>query len=52
MLELAEPDHSGVLYPYVLDNGKITSEIVGNKLIYGNVENALVKLEEDIYVNE
>ncbi|MBQ9920820.1 MAG: hypothetical protein IJO52_01430 [Clostridia bacterium] len=52
VLELAEPDHSGILYPYVLDNGKITSNIIDKKLVYGNIENALTKLEEDIYVNE
>ena len=43
---LLEPDHSGVIYPYILDNGKINVKIENEKLIYENA-NAFVKLEEN-----
>ncbi len=44
---LLEPDHSGAIYPYVLENGKIERKIENGKLIYANAEEAFVKLEEN-----
>ena len=44
---LLEPNHAGVIYPYVLENGKIERKIENEKLIYANGENAFVKLEEN-----
>lgn len=45
VLELLEPNHSGKIYPYVLDNGQIMAEVIDNKLKYTG-EKAFVKLEE------
>ena len=44
---LLEPDHSGTIYPYILENTKIESKIINDKLIYRNAEQAFVKLEEN-----
>ena len=44
---LLEPNHAGMIYPYVLENGKIERKIENGKLIYANGENAFVKLEEN-----
>ena len=48
VLDLLEPNHSGLLYPYVLENSQITSALKDGKLIYSNFENARIKLEENI----
>lgn len=48
VLDLLEPNHSGLLYPYLLENSRITSTVQDDKLIYGNFENARIKLEETI----
>lgn len=45
--DLLEPNHAGVLYPYILENHKITSKIENEKLIYTNENNAFVKLEDN-----
>lgn len=52
ILSLLEPNHASSLYPYIVDNAKIKSEIKNGKLIYSNEFSAILKLEEDIYVNE
>lgn len=49
-LSLLEPDHTGAIYPYFLENSKIKATVKENKLIYENIKDALIKLEEDIYV--
>ena len=46
--DLLEPNHSGLLYPYVLENSAISSTVSDGKLIYSNFENARIKLEETI----
>ncbi len=51
VLDILEPVHSADLYPYILENGKISAHVQEEKLIYNNLQNALVKLEEDVYVN-
>ncbi len=45
--DLLEPNHAGVIYPYILENHKITSKIENEKLIYTNENNAFVKLEDN-----
>lgn len=45
--DLLEPNHSGLLYPYVLDNNAITSTVCEDKLLYGNFDNARIRLEEE-----
>lgn len=45
--ELLEPDHSATIYPYVLDNNHIKVTHKNGKMIYSDVGNAFVKLEEN-----
>lgn len=52
MLSLLEPNHASALYPYIVDNTKIKRELTDGKLIYSNENSAIIKLKEDIYVNE
>ena len=47
MAGLLEPDHSGTIYPYILDNTKIKATIQNDKLLYQNAEEAFVKLEDN-----
>ena len=47
ILELLEPNHAGILYPKVLENSRITARVTDGKLLYGNLEEALIDLEED-----
>lgn len=51
-LDLLEPNHTGTIYPYFLENTDIESEVKDGKLIYKNIEKALIRLGEDIYVNK
>ena len=51
ILELLEPNHAGLVYPKVLENSRITSRTLNGKLVYGNLEEALIDLEED-YADE
>ena len=44
---LLEPNHAGTIYPFVLANDKIQSNIEKGKLIYSNAENAFVNLEDN-----
>ena len=50
-LSLLEPNHTGTIAPYLLENSLIKAEVTENNLKY-NIENALIKLKEDVYVNE
>ena len=43
---MLEPNHTGLFYPWLLENKKISSEVKDNRLIYGNLEEAFIKLEE------
>lgn len=47
-LELLEPNHTALIYPYLLDNSKLVPEVVDGKLKYTNFEEAMVKLEEEL----
>ncbi len=49
-LDLLEPNHAAVLYPYILENSSIESKTDNGKLSYINIQNALIKLEEEVYV--
>ncbi len=51
-LDLLEPNHTAVIYPYILENSLIEKSVSEDELRYLNIEKALIKLEEDIYVNE
>lgn len=51
-LDLLEPNHTHTIYPYFLENSQIQSAVINDRLIYSNIENALIKLEEDMYVNQ
>ncbi|MBQ3597273.1 MAG: hypothetical protein II988_05640 [Clostridia bacterium] len=44
---LLEPNHAPTIYPYVLNNNKIKSQIQNDKLIYSDGGNAFEKLEEN-----
>jgi collagenase-like PrtC family protease len=46
VLSLLEPNHSNLLYPYVVENSRIASRLDEEKLIYSNEKNAFLKLEE------
>jgi len=51
-LDLLEPNHTGTIYPYFLENSDIKATIMNDCLTYSNMEKALIKLEEDVYVNQ
>ena len=51
-LDLLEPNHTGTIYPYFLENSDIHAVVSQDTLVYSNIENALIKLEEDMYVNQ
>ena len=51
ILDLLEPNHTAVIRPYFLENSLIEAHVEDDKLNY-NTEKALIKLKEDIYVNE
>ena len=44
--DLLEPNHSGLVYPYLLENSSITSTLQDGKLLYSNFENARIRLED------
>lgn len=46
LLDLLEPNHTGLFYPWLLENKKINSEIKDGKLVYSNLKEAFIKLEE------
>lgn len=45
VLDLLEPNHTGLFYPYLLENREIISEVKDGKLVYSNLENAFVELQ-------
>jgi len=51
ILSLLEPNFASTMYPYIIDNSKIKSELMDGKLIYSNEFGAITRLKEDIYVN-
>lgn len=51
-LSLLEPDHTAMLYPYLLENSRIRAEVRDGRLVYANIDEALIKLEEVMYVNQ
>ena len=51
-MDLLEPNHSSALKPYIVDNSLIKSRVENESLVYKNIENAVVKLEEGIYVDQ
>ncbi len=47
-LSLLEPDHTALIYPFILENSRIEAQIQDGRLVYKDLENALVKLEDDL----
>ena len=47
VLELLEPNHTGLLYPWLLENRKIRSEVKEGKLQYTGLRDALIQLESE-----
>ncbi len=45
--DLLEPNHSGLFYPYLLENSLLESRIEQDKLVYENFEEAMIKLEDE-----
>ena len=45
-LDLCEPNHTGVMLPYLLENSYIRSRVEDGRLIYENIENSLIRLED------
>lgn len=43
--DLLEPNHAGLLYPFLLENSRISSRIADGKLQYTGLEEALILLE-------
>ena len=46
VFDLLEPNHTNTVYPYLLENSKITAKLINEKLTYTGLESALVRLEE------
>ena len=46
VLDLLEPNHSPVIYPYILENSRIEAQITNDEIKYINIEKALIKLED------
>jgi len=46
ILDLLEPNHTALFYPYLLENRRIKSEISGGKLIYSDLEKAFIDVSE------
>ena len=46
-LELLEPNHTALLYPYLLDNSKLIPHVENGSLRYTNFEQAMVRLEDE-----
>lgn len=44
LLDLLEPNHSGILYPRILENQKLQSSVEEEKLCYSGLEEALITL--------
>ena len=42
---LLEPNHAGVLYPYILENSKIQTDITDKNIVYKG-DNAFIRLED------
>lgn len=45
--DLLEPNHSGLFYPYLLENSILKSRVEQDKLVYENFEEAMIKLEDE-----
>ena len=46
VLDLLEPNHTNTIYPYLLENSKITRTATEDKLTYSGLESALIRLGE------
>ncbi len=48
IMELLEPNHSSSIYPYIIENSQIESEITAEEIKYKNIKKALVSLEDTV----
>lgn len=46
--DLLEPNHAGLFYPCLLENSLLESRVEQDRLIYGNFEKAMIKLEDKL----
>ena len=46
VLDLLEPNHTNTIYPYLLENSRITRTATEDKLTYSGLESALIRLGE------
>jgi len=51
VLDLLEPNHSRVIYPYILENSRIEAQVTQDALRYVHIEKALIQLE-DTYADQ
>lgn len=52
ILDLLEPNHAALFYPWVLENKLISCAVRDGKLVYGDFENAFKKIEEPVMLEE
>ncbi len=52
ILDLLEPNHTALFYPWLLENRLILSEVRDEKLIYRNFEKAFIKLDTPLIWEE
>lgn len=52
ILDLLEPNHTVLFYPWLLENRLISLEVRNGKLIYGNFEEAFIKLDAPMMLEE
>lgn len=52
ILNLLEPNHTALFYPWLLENRLISREIQDGKLIYGNFEKAFIQLDAPMMLEE
>lgn len=52
VLDLLEPNHTALFYPWLLENRLISREVRDGKLIYGNFEKAFIHLDEPMILEE
>lgn len=48
LTDLLEPNHSGLFYPYLLENSLLEGKIEQEKLVYKNFDKARIKLEDKL----
>ena len=52
ILDLLEPNHTALFYPWLLENKLISRDVKDGKLIYGNFEKAFLKMDAPTMLEE